>query len=167
RPGRGGVVDAAGIGRQIAAAVRQYQLQVGVVLQHAAEDQVMHRDGGVERVADDVGEVVVAEPARLGEAGRVHEQGEAEILGAGEDRAEARLRQIGAGDVGGDLDAPEPERFGQAVELGDGQLGGLERHRAEADEAVRVFAADLGDVVVDDAGGGDAEIGRHRVEGLR
>jgi hypothetical protein len=55
----------------------------------------------------------------------------------------------------------------QPLQLGDGQFRRLERHRAEPDKAVRVIAADLGDVVVDDLGGGDAEIGRDAVEGLR
>ena len=54
----------------------------------------------------------------------------------------------------------------QPVEFGDGKLGRLERHRAEPDEAVGMLAADLGDVVVDDARGRDAEIGRHAVESL-
>ena len=155
-----------GIGRQIAAAMRQHELQVRIILQDAAEDQVMHRDGRIERVADNVREVMVAEAAGLGKPGRVHEQDEPQLLGARENRPEARLRQIGAGDVGRDLDAAQPERFVQPVELGDGKLGRLERHRAEPDEAVRMIAADLGDIVVDDPRGGDAEIGRHAVEGL-
>ncbi len=69
----------------------------------------MHRHRRVERIADDIGEVMVAEAAGFREAGRMHEQHEAKLLGAREDRPEARLRQIGAGDIGGDLDAAQPE----------------------------------------------------------
>jgi hypothetical protein len=39
----------------------------------------------------------------------------------------------------------------QSVELCQSQLGGLERHCAEADEAVRVAAADIGDEIVNGA----------------
>ena len=75
-------------------------------------------------------EEMVAEAARLGEAGRVHEQHQAQFLGALEDRSEARFGEIGAGDIGGDLDAAQSQRFVQPVDLGDGELGRLERHRA-------------------------------------
>jgi len=44
----------------------------------------------------------------------------------------------------------------EPVELGDSQLGGLERHRAEPDKAVGMVADDGGDVVVDLARGGDS-----------
>ena len=75
-------------------------------------------------------------------------------------------RQILAADVGGDLDAAEAQRFVQPVELGDGELGRLERHRAERHEAVGMTPGDVGEVVVDDARGGDAEIGVGAVIGL-
>ncbi len=54
----------------------------------------------------------------------------------------------------------------QPLQFGDGEFRRLERHRAEADEAVRVLAADLGQIVVDDPGGGDAELGIGAVIGL-
>ena len=60
----------------------------------------------------------------------------------------------------------KPERFVQPVEFGDRQIGRLKRHRAERDKAVGMAAADLGDVVVDDARGGDPEIGPAAVKGL-
>ena len=140
--------------------MRQHQLELRALLQHAAEDQVMHRHRGIQRIADHVGKVMIAEAPRLGEAGRMHEDRQAEFLGLGEDRAEAVLGQVGAGDVGGDLDAAQAERFVQPLQFGNGKLGRLERHRAEADEAVGMPRHDIGDVVVDHARGGDAEIGR-------
>ena len=152
-PRRGGVVDAPGIGRQIAAAMRQHDLQPGIILQHPAEDQVMHRHRRVERVADHVREIVIAEAARLGEPVRMHEDEQPQLLDARPDRAEALGRQILAGDMRHDLDAAKAERFVQPVEFGDGEFGRLERHRAEPDEAVRILAADLGDEVVDRARG--------------
>ena len=63
-PRRCGVVDAPRIGRQIAAAMGDDELQIGMVLQHPAKDQMMHRDRRIERVADHIGEVMVLEAAR-------------------------------------------------------------------------------------------------------
>ena len=60
----------------------------------------------------------------------------------------------------------KPEGFVQPVELGDSQVGGLERHRAERHEAVGVTPGDVGEVVVDDPRRGDAEIGVGAVIGL-
>ena len=54
----------------------------------------------------------------------------------------------------------------QPVEFGDGEVGGLERHRAERHEAVGMTPGDVGEVVVDDPRGGDAEIGLGAVIGL-
>ena len=126
----------------------------------------MDRDGRVERVADHVDQIMVAEPPRLGEPGRVHEHQQAELLDAGEDLAEALGRQILAADIGRDLDAAEAQGFVQPVEFGDGEIGRLERHRAERHEAIRVASGDVGEVVVDDARGGDPEIGVGAVIGL-
>ncbi len=139
--------------------MRDDELQTGVVLQHPAKDQVMHRHGRVERVADHIGEVMVMEPACFGEAVGMHEHEQSQLLAAREDRAEARFRQIRAGDMRHDLDAAKPERFVQPVEFGDRQLGRLKRHRAEPDETVGIAAAHLGDLVIEGARGGEAELG--------
>ena len=69
-----GVIDAAGIGAEIAAAMHGEDLQLRMPLQHAVEDQVMQRHGGVEWIADDVVEVVIGvvdvagdpDPPRIG-----------------------------------------------------------------------------------------------------
>ena len=68
--------------------------------------------------------------------------------------------------MGHDLDAAEAKRFMQSVELGERQLGGLERHGAETDETVRVAAADIRDEIVDGARRLEAEIGVGAVIGL-
>ena len=46
-----------GIAGEIAAAVHGQDLQVGMPLQHAVEDQVVQGDGGLQRIADHVVEV--------------------------------------------------------------------------------------------------------------
>ena len=58
-PRRGRVIDAAGIGREIAATMSDDQFEVGVVVQHAAKDQMMDGDRRIERVADDIDQVVI------------------------------------------------------------------------------------------------------------
>src|SRR5690348_14519003 len=105
------MVDAAGISRQIAAAMGDDELQIGVVVKHTAEDQMMDGDGRIEWVANDIDEVMVGKPPRLGKAGRVHEDEKSEFLDAGEHLAESLGREILAGDIGRDLDAAETERF--------------------------------------------------------
>ena len=96
---------------------------------------------------------MIGEAAALGEAVGMHEDEDAELLRLGEERTEARVREFRAGDVGADLDAAEIELLHHALELGDGKLRRLQRHRAQADEAVGMAGDDLGDVVVDDARG--------------
>ena len=59
-----GMVDAARVAGQIAAAVHGQDLQVGMPLQHAVEDQVVQRDRRLQRIADDVVEVEARAAAR-------------------------------------------------------------------------------------------------------
>ena len=54
----------------------------------------------------------------------------------------------------------------EPVELGDGEIGRLERHRAERDKTIRMTAANVGEVVVDDPCGSNAEIRIGSVIGL-
>jgi hypothetical protein len=51
----------------------------------------------------------------------------------------------------------------QPFKFGNRQLRRLKRHRSQADEAIRMAADNVGDIVVDRARGGDAEIGRRFV----
>ncbi len=125
------------IGRQEAAPVRDEHLQAGMGVQDAVEDEMAHRDGGIQRVADDVHEVVLAQPSALGEAVRVQEHEGAQRLGPGKERTKGGAGQFRAIHVGADLHAPQPQLPHEAVQLRDGQLGRLHRHRAQADEAVR------------------------------
>ncbi|MNC96984.1 hypothetical protein D3C83_145020 [compost metagenome] len=50
-----------------------------------------------------------------------------------------------------DLDAAKPERVVQPAEFGERELGRLERNRPQPHEAIGVFAANLGDEIVDRA----------------
>ena len=68
-----------------------------------------------------------------------------------EEREERRVAEVHAVDVGADLHARQAELAHAALELGDGEVGRLQRHRAEAGEARRVVAHDAGEVVVEEA----------------
>ena len=104
-----GVIDAAGIAAEIAAAMHGEDLELGMALEHAVEDQVMQRDRRLERIADDVVEVEAREALALGEAVRMDHDQRAELLGLLPERRKGRIGQLLAGDVGQDLDALEAE----------------------------------------------------------
>ena len=143
-----GVVHPRGVERQVAAAVHGHELDVGVVLQHAAVDDPGQRDRGVERVADHVGEVVLPEPLAAGEAVGVEHHDNVELLGLGPERPEAPVVEVHAHDVGVDLDAAEVVLLHAPLELLDGRAHVLHRHRRQADEPVGVVGDDLGEVLV-------------------
>src|SRR6266436_2286593 len=76
RAGRRGVIDATRISGEETAAMGDDELEIGVIAQHPAEDQMMQRHGRVERVADHIGEVVVGEASGLSEPVGMHENHE-------------------------------------------------------------------------------------------
>ena len=146
-----GVIDAAGIGAEIAAAVHGEDLQVGMALEHAVEDQVVQRDRGLERIADDVVEVEAGEPLGLGEAVGMDHHQRAELLGLLPERREGRIGQFLAGDVGEDFDALELELLHAALKLLGRLVAVRHRHAAERDQPVGVLADVFGDAVVERA----------------
>ena len=77
-----------------AAAMHHDEIELGMPLQHAAEDQARRRDGGVERIADQVAEIIGAQPIGAGDiAGMDHHEGVE--LGRGRpERLEARIVEI-------------------------------------------------------------------------
>ena len=116
-----GVVDAARVAREIAAAVHGQDLEVGVALQHAVEDQVVQRDGGLERIADHVVEVEARQTLGVREAVGVDDDEGAELLGLLPERGEGGVAELVAVDVSEDLHALEAELGDATLEL----LGGL------------------------------------------
>ena len=67
------VIHAGRVVRDVSAAVRGDDLQLRKALEDAVEDEVRDRDRGIERVADDVVEVMIRQTFRAREAVRVHE----------------------------------------------------------------------------------------------
>ena len=138
--------------------MRQHQLQVRARLQHAAEDQMMHRHRGIQRIADDIGEVMIAEAPRLGEAGRMHEDRQPEFLGFAEDRPEP---------VGSDRSSPatlvaismprSPSERCSRSSSATASSGAWNGTVPRPTKRSGMSRHDVGDVVVDHACRGDAE----------
>ena len=163
RTGAPGMVHARPVVGDEAAAVRHQHLELGIARHHPVEDQVRHRYGGFQRVADDVVEVVVAQALAVGVAQRVHEDQHAQFLAAREEflQPQGRVGQVLAVDVGADLHPAQAEVLDRMVQLAHRQFGVLQRHRAQADEAVRMAGHHLRDAFVDLAGqfGAQARLG--------
>ena len=146
-----GVVHARPVVRDVAAPMRHQHLQLRMPCHHAVEDQVRHRHRRLQRVADDVVEVVVRQPVGLGVAQRVHEDQHAELLAAGEKglQPQAGVGQVLAVDVGADFHALEIQRLDRVIQFAHREFGVLQGHRAQADKTVGRVGDDLRDALVD------------------
>src|SRR6187200_3475059 len=130
------MIDAAGIGRKIAAAVHREYLQPGVPLQYAVEDQVVQGDGGFEWIADHVVEIEPREPFGVGETVGMDDDERVELFGLLPERREIWLRKLSARDIGQDFHALHAERLHAAFELVRRFPAMDERDGAERDKAV-------------------------------
>ena len=130
------MIDAAGIGRQITAAVHRQYLQVGVAFEHAIENEIVKRNRGLERIADDIVEIEAREPLGLGEAVGMDDHERTELVGLLPERRVVRLREFLACNIGEDLDAFHCERLHAALELVGRFPAVDQRHGAERDEPV-------------------------------
>ena len=143
-----GVVHPGGVERQVAATVHDAQLQVGQLLEDTAVDQSGRGDRRLQRVPDDVGEVVVGQALAGGEAVGVDQHHHLELGGPGEERPEAPVVEIEPVDVGADLHSPQAELGDGEVEFGDGDLDVLEGHGGQPGEPVGVLRHELGQMGV-------------------
>src|ERR1700716_524112 len=92
-------VETPGRVREVAAAVAQQHPQPLDTLQGAGEDQSRRAYGGLPRVSEQVGHVVVTEYGIRPDVIRVHDQGDAEVRRACEHVARSVGVQCGALDV--------------------------------------------------------------------
>ena len=123
-----------------------------MALEHAAEHQAGRRDGSVERIADQVVEVVRAQPVHAGDVDRMNQDEGAELGGRGPDRLELRIVEILAGDIRADLHAAQAERRHRMAKLVGGLLRRLHRDRGDRLEAAGMGLHQLGELLVLDAG---------------
>ena len=142
------VVEPSRVGRQVAAAVHHEDLEAGMAFDDAVEDQMRGGEGGFERVADDVDEVVVLHPLRMGGSLRVDDDDESECLDLGPERVEALAGDLLALDVGADLDTAHAEIACEVTQFLDGRLGVLQGHGAQRLEAPRVPCRCLDELLV-------------------
>src|SRR3984957_17837520 len=95
--------------RDEAAAVRHDEIQLRVSLQHAAKDQEGAGDAGGERIAEQIAEIIGAQPVGAGDiAGMDHHEG-VELFGRRPQRLKARIVEILAADVGANHGAVQAE----------------------------------------------------------
>ncbi len=148
--------------------MRRDEPDVRMARHDAVEDQVADGHGRVQRVADHVVEVVVGQPGTFREADRMQEDHRTERVGAGEEgfQPEPGIGQVEPVDVGVDLDAAQAERADRVVELLDRELGVLQRHRAEPDEAPRRGRHQRRDAFVHLAGQDCPALRRREIEEL-
>ncbi len=162
--GAPGVVHSAPIPRQISAAMCHAELETGVAVEHAFENQVTESDGRFNRVADDVVEIMFGQALPVGEAERVEEQQNAEFFCGGKEGAEFGGREFLTVDVAADLDPAQAKIVHAAAHFSDGEFGRLQRHGAHADEPVRMRCTCRRDAVIDQPAGFTANLWRGEVE---
>ncbi|MGX1370468.1 hypothetical protein RKD19_005827 [Streptomyces canus] len=130
-----GVVGAADVGGQIAAAVRRDQFQVRMAVQDAGEDQVGERDGVLGGLADRVGQVPLVQALVERAAEGVQEDQRAALLGPRPQGFVGGVGEFAARRVRGDLHALQP-LFQCVIEQLHGEVGVLEGDQSEAEQPV-------------------------------
>ena len=146
---RPGVVEAAPIAGDIAAAMGDADLQFGKTFEIAVEHQLPDAQRGIQRMSDRVREIMILHAPDQAGAERMQEDHHVEFLDAGEEFFQARAGEVDTPDIGAEFDAAEAELFDGAVEFGNGHAGILQRHRAHAHQPVGMFCDHVGDMVVD------------------
>src|SRR5262245_2450568 len=103
-------------------------LQARKAIQGPLESEVRQRDGGVEWIADGVGEPAVAlQPRRqVRRALRMHEDQDAELLARGPERMKLRSGELGSCHAGPDGHAAHVERLDSMLKLLHGEVWKLQ-----------------------------------------
>ena len=127
----------------------------------------MQRQRRLERIAEHVVEIEMGQPLAMGEAVRMHHDEGAELLGAGKERAEFRIGQFLAVDIGQDLDALQFQVLHDVVEFAHRDLRLLQGDDAEPDKAVGLARAIFRDAVIGEAMCAFGDLGIDRVVTLR
>ena len=111
-----------------APAVGQDDPEPRVAVQHAPVDEPGHRDGGLDGVAQGVGEVVRLQAGPGPHVIRVQEERQAGCLACGEERLQPRVVQRTLACVGADLHRPHQRLPRQPLHLPGRPLRRLQRH---------------------------------------
>jgi hypothetical protein len=146
--------------RYVAAGMGEAKFQAGKAVEHATEYQAGDGHRGLQRITDQISEVVSAEP-RL-EAGlvggarrRMDKDEDAQRLGNAPEGVELLLLEVLAGDAGRDLHRTEAELRDRPLEL-PGRIGRrLQRHLRRGGDLVRRCSDILRKSLVEGAGAPD------------
>ncbi len=125
--------------------------QIGHLLQHARENDVVQSDCRLERVPNHVREIVVMEPVPVGEAVGVKHNKCAEFLSTLPERLEFRIGKLLTVHVGENLDSLHTELTDTAGQLSGGLLAILQRDRTKCGQPIRPAGDELSKPVVYDA----------------
>ncbi len=142
------MIRAAAVARQTASAVCGDDFQAWMTIEHAAEDEVRQRNRRLQRLPDDVAEIVRAQSLAERRAERMDEHDGAELLRRRPERRELRGSQLALVDSRGDLHALQAQVLHGVTQLRGGKLRVLKRDRSQADETVGMLRAELSDVLV-------------------
>ncbi len=143
-----GMLEAAGLVRHEAAAVRKADFKRRVALQHAAEHQTSAGNRGLERQSHEISHVIGAQAFGARAGRRMHKDEGAEPFRFGPERVERAIVEIAAVDMGADHGAAQAELRHCALELIGRRLRRLQRHGAEAEKASGMAAHDRRDLLV-------------------
>ena len=122
-------------------------LQTREFVHHAVIDQRGLRECFLQRLPERDEQAVALQP-RVGIAGRMDEDRHAERFGPSPERSQAWCAEIGLVDPRRDHQALELEVVHRAFHFADRQVDVLQRHRADADQAVRFLRDQLRGVIV-------------------
>src|SRR5215467_4963876 len=98
--------------------MRQAHREFGETIEHASEDQVRGSDGGVERIAEEVGEIVWSEPFAAHYPQWMEQHGQPQRSRTLEYGKEFGIRQLTPAHVGAHVDAVDARQGGGTLELG-------------------------------------------------
>ena len=141
--------------------MRGQHFQAGHFVEYTLEDQVLQRNGRIERITDGVRQPAIAFEARrqLRRADRVDEQDCAEFFRLRPHRMKLGVGKIFTQQVAANCRAAQALLFHRVFELLHGQIGELQREGGETAEALRIRCREFRQALVvelDDGGGGIA-----------
>ena len=117
--------------RHESAAMRKPNLHIRKFIERAAKHQVGHHQHRLQWIADQVGQVIVLEPALVSDVVGMREDEYSELLGTAQDRPETRLGQLGPLNASADLDG---SKLGYAI-----TVFALVSLKSQAEESLREF----------------------------
>ena len=112
--------------------------ELGQPVEHTSEHEMGGGDGGVERIAEEIVQIVGSEPLRPDDPEGMQKHGQAQRGRSLEDGEEFRIGQLAAPHVGAHVYAADAGKLRRALELGEGAWPILKRHHGAAHEAIGV-----------------------------